>query len=100
MITKSSTLLLESSLVFLLIGPAPLRASDLAKSEVAPSDCCRTSSPDIQQHLKTADRLYAQFKPKEARSELQKVLQEDPTNVEAILKLSRAYIDIGDSIPE
>jgi tetratricopeptide (TPR) repeat protein len=61
---------------------------------------CRNDSVEIAQLHKTADRLYAQFKPKEAANELLKILRADPQNFEALIKLSRAYIDLGDMIPE
>jgi tetratricopeptide (TPR) repeat protein len=61
---------------------------------------CRNDSVEIAQLHKTADRLYAQFKPKEAANELLKILRLDPQNFEALIKLSRAYIDLGDMIPE
>ncbi len=61
---------------------------------------CRNDSAQIAQLHKNADRLYAQFKPKEAANELLKILRMDPQNFEALIKLSRAYIDLGDMIPE
>jgi tetratricopeptide (TPR) repeat protein len=61
---------------------------------------CNMDNPEIARLLKNAERLHAQFKPKEAVSELQKALQLDANNFAALAMLSRAYIDIGDSIPE
>jgi tetratricopeptide (TPR) repeat protein len=61
---------------------------------------CRNESVDIAQSHKNADRLYAQFKPKEAAEELLKIIRWDPQNFEALVKLSRAYIDIGDMIAD
>jgi tetratricopeptide (TPR) repeat protein len=61
---------------------------------------CRNDSVEIAQLHKNADRLYAQFKPKEAVNELLKILRIDAQNFEALIKLSRAYIDLGDMIPE
>ena len=55
---------------------------------------------DIAQLHKNAERLYFQFKPKEAAAELQKILQADGRNFEALIKLARAYIDIGNGIAE
>jgi tetratricopeptide (TPR) repeat protein len=55
---------------------------------------------DIAQLHKNAERWYFQFKPKDAAAELQKILQADGRNFEALIKLSRAYIDIGDAIAE
>jgi FimV-like protein len=59
-----------------------------------------TKGVDVAQLHKNADRLYAQFKTKEAADELLKILRVDPQNFEALVKLSRAYIDLGDMIPE
>jgi len=50
--------------------------------------------------LKNADRLYAQFKPREALAEPQKILQVDPNHIEALIKTARAHIDVGDQIAE
>ncbi|MGH7771654.1 MAG: tetratricopeptide repeat protein [Candidatus Binatia bacterium] len=50
--------------------------------------------------LQKADALYATFKAKEALRELLKVLQMDPQNHEALAKLSRIHIDLGDMVPE
>jgi tetratricopeptide (TPR) repeat protein len=58
------------------------------------------SAAEIVQLHKNAERLYFQFKPKEAAAELQKILQADDRNFEALIKLARAYIDIGDAIAE
>jgi Tfp pilus assembly protein PilF len=49
---------------------------------------------------KSADRLYSQFKPKEAVVELVKILRADSNNFEALVKLARAHIDIGDLVPD
>ena len=62
--------------------------------------CCKSEHPDSAPLLRKAERLYAQFKPKEAAVELLKVLELDPSDFEATTKLSRAYLDIGDMIPE
>ena len=54
-----------------------------AESDVSPLDqrngCphCRNESVDIAQLHKNADRLYAQFKPKEAAEELLKIIRSD-----------------------
>jgi hypothetical protein len=61
---------------------------------------CDTENPEVAQLLKSADRLHAAFKPKEAVGELQRALRIDAQNFAALVMLSRAYIDIGDSIPE
>jgi tetratricopeptide (TPR) repeat protein len=64
------------------------------------SACCRHEAADIAQLHKSADRLYSQFKPREAVAELLKILHADSNNFEALVKLARAYIDIGDFLPE
>src|SRR5712692_2978087 len=75
-------------------------SSDTAFAEDGRTACCRQTGPDIKQLLKNADRLYAQFKAKEAAAELQKILHLDPQNFEALAKLSRAHIDIGDMVSQ
>jgi tetratricopeptide (TPR) repeat protein len=71
-----------------------------ASAEDGRTPCCKGESTDSAQLHKNAERLYAQFKPKEAAGELLKILQLDPRDFEATTKLSRAYLDIGDMIPE
>jgi tetratricopeptide (TPR) repeat protein len=61
---------------------------------------CPSENPEISRLLKNADRLYDQFKPREAVNELLKVLKLEPRHFEAIGKLARAYMDTGDMIPE
>jgi tetratricopeptide (TPR) repeat protein len=61
--------------------------------------CCRRDVEIARWH-KNADRLYAQFKAREATKELQRILEVDGGNFEALIKMARAYIDIGDIIPE
>jgi tetratricopeptide (TPR) repeat protein len=64
------------------------------------AECCERDNPRIARWQQNADRLYALFKPREAAGELQKVLQIDGENFAALIKLARAYIDIGDHIAE
>jgi len=68
--------------------------------EDAKPGCCKNDSAEVQRLHKSADRLYIQFKPKEAAAELSKILQIDPDNFEAHIKLARTYIDIGDMVPD
>ncbi|MEX0806842.1 MAG: hypothetical protein WD688_26500 [Candidatus Binatia bacterium] len=77
-------------------GDEPLPAGD----QKVHCPQCRHEGLDVAQLHKNADRLYGQFKAKEAAVELLKVLRSEPQNFEALAKLSRAYIDIGDSISE
>jgi tetratricopeptide (TPR) repeat protein len=61
---------------------------------------CRNRSGEVNQLIREADRLHTAFKPGDAAAELNKALKLEPQNVEALAKLSRAHIDIGDMIPE
>jgi tetratricopeptide (TPR) repeat protein len=73
-------------------------------SSASPDDgltpCCKSETSDTAQLHKNAERLYGQFKIKESAGELLKILQIAPRDFEATTKLSRAYIDFGDIIPE
>lgn len=62
--------------------------------------CCRYETANIAQLHHNAERLYAEFKPREAAAELQRILRLDGRNFEALVRLARAHIDIGDSISE
>ena len=61
--------------------------------------CCRNDAEIARWH-KNADRLYAQFRAREAIAELRKILSVDQGNFEALVKIARAHIDVGDNIPE
>jgi tetratricopeptide (TPR) repeat protein len=74
--------------------------ADALSTEDGKAACCREVETDIARLHKNAERLYGQFKPKDAANELQKILQRDGQNFEALAKLARAHIDIGDMIPE
>jgi tetratricopeptide (TPR) repeat protein len=87
-------------LVAMVLIASPGSAAESSKSEQSPYGCCGQSSTDIARWLKNADRFYAQFKPRQAVGELQKILQADGNNFEALIKMARAYVDIGDQIPE
>lgn len=78
----------------LLDAPAAVHAAE------ATPDCCRRGETEIAVWLKNADRSFAQFKPREALIDLQKILQADPNNFEALIKSARAHIDVGDQIAE
>jgi tetratricopeptide (TPR) repeat protein len=77
-----------------------VRAADVPSTGDEKAACCREVDTDIARLHKSAERLHAQFKPKDAANELEKILQRDGQNFEALAKLSRAHIDIGDMIPE
>ena len=67
-------------------------AARAADTEERRAECCQRDNPQIAQWQQNADRLYARFKAREAAGELQKVLQIDGENFEALIKLARAYI--------
>jgi tetratricopeptide (TPR) repeat protein len=62
--------------------------------------CCTQADAEIARWQQNADRLYGQFKPEEAVRELGKILAVDSRNFQALIKLARAHIDIGDQIVE
>jgi tetratricopeptide (TPR) repeat protein len=100
MILQRSILL---PLLFVVLLPAPGRAAQSADVTTTPElkqSCCTNDGADIARLHKIAERLYRQFKPKEAAAELQKIIRLDARNFEALVKLARAHIDIGDQIPE
>jgi tetratricopeptide (TPR) repeat protein len=86
--------------VMICAGAVHAEALETTAADEPRAGCCRQEGADIAQLHKNADRFYAQFKAKEAAAELLKILQVDGRNFEALIKLARAYIDIGDSIPE
>ncbi|HEY2990846.1 MAG TPA: hypothetical protein VGL11_24255 [Candidatus Binatia bacterium] len=61
---------------------------------------CVNDGSEVSQLLQQFDALYAAFKPKEALRAVLKVLELEPNNVEALSKAARAYIELGDVIPE
>jgi tetratricopeptide (TPR) repeat protein len=88
-------------LIALLSVPAKVaRGAEALSTEEGKTACCPEVDTDIARLHKNAERLYTQFKPKDAANELQKILQRDGQNFEALAKLARAHIDIGDMIPE
>ena len=86
-------------LIVLITAWLALSASVTRAGETASPDENKASAENAQLQ-KNAERLYFQFKPREAAAELQKILQTDDRNFEALTKLARAYIDIGNAIPE
>ena len=82
-----------------LVTVSSAGAAEVTSREEPGLDCCKHDS-DIARWHKNADRLYAQFKAREAAAELRKILEVDGRNFEALIKIARAYIDIGDMIPE
>jgi tetratricopeptide (TPR) repeat protein len=61
---------------------------------------CLNDGSEISRLLQRADDLYADLGARESLRELFKVLKIDPQNHEALSKISRSYIDLGDTIPE
>ena len=94
-----STKFLWISSVAVALWLSPIPQSRWVEGSDAPESqgCCRS---EIARWHKDADRLYSQFRPKEAAAELQKILAVDSRNFEALIKLARAYIDIGDMASE
>jgi tetratricopeptide (TPR) repeat protein len=74
-------------------------AHSAAMTALGETGCCRRDT-DVERWHKNADRLYAQFRPREAVGELQKILEVDSRNFEALIKMARTYVDIGDMISE
>lgn len=74
----------------------------IASSAVESDGCpkCKQDGDETTQWLQRADTLYASFKTAEALRELLKILQINPQHHEALCKTARAYIDLGDMIPE
>jgi len=83
-------------LILLVVAAAP----EFSAAQMDGCPHCKAHNRDSAELIEQADRLYAAFKPREGAAELRKVLQLEPRNLEALAKLSRAHIDIGDSIPE
>ena len=86
--------------VVLLVAMTPSAgAANASTAPEGPPGCCPRKG-DIARWHKFADRFYAQFKPAEAIKELQKILEVDSRNFQALIKMARAYVDIGDMIGE
>ncbi|HXG51216.1 MAG TPA: tetratricopeptide repeat protein [candidate division Zixibacteria bacterium] len=90
--------------LFLLIGAIAWVGAAVpgGAQEPARPGCahCRPERPEIAELVKRAERLHAQFKPREAARELRKVLEAEPDHFEALTMLARAHIDIGDMVLE
>ena len=83
-------------LILLVVAAAP----EFSAAQMDGCPQCKAQNRDTAELIEQADRLYAAFKPREGAAELRKALQLEPRNLEALAKLSRAHIDMGDSIPE
>ena len=93
------TILRFCSGVAFLAASLSLGAAENSASQPLEPGCCAQDA-DIARWHKNADRLYGQFKAREAIKELQKILEVDERNFDALIKLARAHIDVGDMIPE
>ena len=82
-----------------LVAAVNANAADTTGIQEGEQSCCRQDE-DIARWHRNADRLYGQFKAREAIKELQKILEVDARNFDALIKMARAYIDVGDMIPE
>ncbi|HEY7713412.1 MAG TPA: hypothetical protein VIE90_02810 [Candidatus Binatia bacterium] len=82
----------------LLLAMPSIAGAAMANLDGGPG-CCRQDGDTARWH-KLADGLYAQFKPAEAIRELQKILDVDSRDFQALIKMARAYIDIGDTVAE
>ncbi|MGH7844707.1 MAG: tetratricopeptide repeat protein [Candidatus Binatia bacterium] len=89
------------TLIFAFIAGSPAWAQNRPgkTGRVGCPHCTNDGSP-ISQLLHRSDELYASFKTKEAMGTLLKVLELAPQNYEALSKMARVYIDLGDMIPE
>jgi tetratricopeptide (TPR) repeat protein len=85
--------------IMLFLVPLNVGAAEINLAEEGAHGCCRYDA-DIARWHKNADRLYAQFRAREAINELQRILDVDGRNFEALIKMARAYVDIGDTITE
>jgi tetratricopeptide (TPR) repeat protein len=97
---RNIPLVLLFSLAVLVAAACRVYAADPTTAQEPKQPCCKQDGAEIARLLKNADRLYGQFKPKETVDELHKILRLDGYNFEALVKLARAHIDIGDRIPE
>jgi hypothetical protein len=64
------------------LGPAA-QSADVTTTPELKQSCCTNDGADIARLHKVAERLYSQFKPKEAVAELQKIIRVDARNFEA-----------------
>lgn len=81
--------------------PAAGAAAESATTiQIGRPGCCAQPNAEIARWHQNADRLYGQFKPEEAVRELEKILALDSRNFQALIKMARAHIDIGDQIAE
>ena len=55
---------------------------------------------DIQEYIAKGDSAYKKFDHNTALKYYQKVLEKDPRNFDALWRISRAYVDIGEHQPE
>lgn len=100
--------LLFASLVLLFPAGAPLAPAwsadntPLDGQDTGRIGCpgCLNDGSEVSRLLRRGDDLYASLKTKEALGVLFQVLRLDPQNHEALSKTARAYVDLGDRIPQ
>ena len=83
-----------------LLPEVSAAAEPVTTIQTARPNCCAQADAEIARWHQNADRLYGQFKPEEALRELDKILAVDSRNFQALVKMARAHIDIGDQIAE
>ncbi len=59
-----------------------------------------SSAESVVEKIASGDKLYEEFDNLGALREYELALQADPDNYEALWKISRAYVDIGEHLPE
>jgi tetratricopeptide (TPR) repeat protein len=84
----------------LMMCPGALSLADELDGARRACPPCEEDGSEISGLLQKADALYESFQPEEALKELFKVLQMEPDHHGALSRASRAYIDIGDMVPE
>jgi len=88
------------ALILVLLTAVNAGAAAATTIQTARPPCCSQGDADIARWHQNADRLYSQFKPEEAVRELKKILAADSRNFQALIKMARAHVDIGDQIDE
>ena len=96
----TSFLLLPSLAGYAVLGAADSSATASQDGSRVGCPRCQNDGSEISQLLRRADDLYASLRTNEALTELFRVLKRDPQNPEALSKVARAYIDLGDKIAE
>ncbi|MBI3001785.1 MAG: hypothetical protein HYY46_25500 [Deltaproteobacteria bacterium] len=96
----TSLLLLSSLGGYVVLGAADSSAPVPQDGGRVGCPRCQNDGSEISQLLRRADDLYASLRTNEALTELFKVLKRDRQNPEALSKIARVYIDLGDTVAE